>query len=558
MTWELIGGNPAPGSPEAVRSAAAGMARVAVLAAESRSMLKTSAGRLDASVWRGTAADEFRADLDELPARLDEVRASHDGAADALRSYGDTLDQLRSDAQATLRAAQQADADRRAAVSRVAAAENELDALRSRKRGANRELSSLQTQRTAALDPVQRASMEAPVANAQSRVNRLAAEVRTAEDTVQRHQRAVEEAEGRLRRAVDRAKHIAEDLSRAVDRAVRALEKAEQDAHLPDFVERAWSSTKAWITENGPKVIKILDLAQTVLGIAALVFPPGAAFFTGASLVLGGISFAMSVAVVATSAEGFSGDRLLDLGIKFLGVAASATAFGSAAKLRDASKLATAGHAAAANRAIAAADRFTTASTWIKKTSDVAKQVQNADKYLDAYAEEGWTGVTRRAGEQVVGYVLDKGADALTGAVTPVIAAGIRDTIGNAHGDPRMHDALTSISRSMSDHNPGAGIVGVDLDRLPHVRLTQSLLGTGHVPPGGLLPGHNGAGELISHAVSGDAVTAFSEKVTGKVLDPIVGAAKDELKEPIVDVTVDAVLGEQPELVIDLPAGGGR
>ncbi|MGY1831652.1 hypothetical protein ACI8AA_14665 [Geodermatophilus sp. SYSU D01180] len=534
MGWELVGGHPAPGSPDAVRSAASAMAQVAELAGDARHVFSQSAGRLDPSVWRGSAADAFRADIDDLPDRLREVSDSHRKAAAALRRFGDELEDLRFEADGVLRQADQADADRRQARQRRDAAENELESLRGRKRGASRDLTALQSQRACAVDPAQAAAMQQPLTSAQSRLNRLSADVRAAEDTVRRHERAIEDAEERLRRAVRRAQDIAGRVAGAVGNAVRDLQAAEQAAHLPGWWERQWTDANVWLDENAERWIRRLEGIQSVLSFAAMVFPPFAPAFTVAALALGGAAFVLSVAKVAASDEGFSGANVLDLGVKFIGLAAGATAAGAARNLGSAAKLAAAGDDTLAAARIASANRLTKVGEWLGGAEDFGKVGHG-------FVEGGVAGGATAVGAYVVGKGVTYGGSRL-----------LREGLDELN-ETRVAGPLKNISRSLAGRNPDGTNTTVSLSDLPNVQGLQSLLGTGRVHPGNSLPGLTPGvpRDDINRAMSDQALDQFTREA---IEAPAKWASEQGVKLGV-GAAVDLLDGpDGPELEIELPA----
>lgn len=228
MGWDLIGGDPAPGSADAVETASRAFLRVATLARETREGLEKDVAQLGIGKWKGTAAAAFRNDVRELPTRLGEVDESYETAGRALHAFHLQLERSQGEARAARTAAEQAEADRKSAQQRLDGARMEAGALRSQRRSANAKLLAVQTQQAVTIDPAQRSSLDASVASARSRSNRLHAEVKAADQTVTRHETSVREAEARLKQAQADATRIRERMNVYVDGAVGALKQAEK------------------------------------------------------------------------------------------------------------------------------------------------------------------------------------------------------------------------------------------------------------------------------------------------------------------------------------------
>src|SRR5262245_56047888 len=94
LEWELVGGDPTPGNPEAYSSLSDFFEGTAQNAEEAARRLRSMALNCDDSVWRGDAADAFREDLGQLPQKLDKLHNSYHEASEALRIYGVSLRQF--------------------------------------------------------------------------------------------------------------------------------------------------------------------------------------------------------------------------------------------------------------------------------------------------------------------------------------------------------------------------------------------------------------------------------------------------------------------------------
>ena len=532
MGWDLLGGNPAPGSPQSVAAAAGVLGQVADLAADARQTLIRSTGQLGSGDWKGAAADAFRQSVLELPDRLGEVEQSYAEASDALRSFRDALEHAQYEAQAALRMAEQAAADRDTAHRRRDGAKGDVTSLRTSRLSAAARLTVLLAQRTTTIDPVQRAALDAPVAAAKTRVNRLQADEDAAERTVDRFDSMVDEAEDRLHRAKERAEAIKRDLRARADAAIRALAAAEREAHLPSFLERWGSDAKDLLVEYGPKVAGILTIAQTVFSIAAMVFPPGAVIFGAAALICGGTALILTTSAQALSPEGMTGAAWADLALGTLGLVAGGFALGSAVKTAQAAK---AGIDVASKTALLArADQLKRAGDLVDKTVEYGGVVKDG---IENYQEEGWTGVVKAGGSYVIGKVGEAGAG-------KALEAGVR----RANSVPALRDELTAMSSSLVQDTRAATQFDLPVDP-DSTRTVQSLLGLGHVPPGGLLPGNvagTAAGSVLDHAAGAEAVSDLAKELAGGAIDYVdaglESAGVDGLSDLAAGVVVDGAV----------------
>jgi uncharacterized protein YukE len=113
LEWELVGGDPTPGDPNAYTMLSGFFDGTAQNAQDAACRLRALALNADDAVWRGEAADAFREDLGELPKKLDKLYHSYHEASEALRIYGVSLRQLQSRAQTELERAVAADEEMR-------------------------------------------------------------------------------------------------------------------------------------------------------------------------------------------------------------------------------------------------------------------------------------------------------------------------------------------------------------------------------------------------------------------------------------------------------------
>jgi uncharacterized protein YukE len=101
MSWSVD--EYAQGSPAAYAMLAAALDEVAVNASEVRSDLELIRRNVDGSIWRGSAADSFADEIGKLPDQLTKLFDSYSSAAEALFTYGVTLEGLRRQASAAAR-----------------------------------------------------------------------------------------------------------------------------------------------------------------------------------------------------------------------------------------------------------------------------------------------------------------------------------------------------------------------------------------------------------------------------------------------------------------------
>ena len=114
--WELVGGHPAPGRPEAFSALARDFGDTAERAEDAHRRLVAMRDGTDESIWRGRAADVFRAQLGPLIRHLARLQASYSRASQAMSTYGVRLAELQREADTLIEEATSADDQQRAAV----------------------------------------------------------------------------------------------------------------------------------------------------------------------------------------------------------------------------------------------------------------------------------------------------------------------------------------------------------------------------------------------------------------------------------------------------------
>ena len=91
VNWEVVGGDPAPGEPDAYFELARALGATASNAEDAHRRLRAIGDQVDESIWRGEAADAFREKIGELPDKLKQLFEACDVTAErgAARVDGD-------------------------------------------------------------------------------------------------------------------------------------------------------------------------------------------------------------------------------------------------------------------------------------------------------------------------------------------------------------------------------------------------------------------------------------------------------------------------------------
>lgn len=103
-SWVLLGSDPAPGDPEALRALARAATRTAAAVLTSARELRGLAG--DDGAWTGPAAEACRQRIDRLPARLEEAGQALHAAGLAIAGFAEVLDDAQRSARRMLREAE--------------------------------------------------------------------------------------------------------------------------------------------------------------------------------------------------------------------------------------------------------------------------------------------------------------------------------------------------------------------------------------------------------------------------------------------------------------------
>jgi WXG100 family type VII secretion target len=92
--WDLVGGNPVPGEPDAVAGLASQFRTVADDADNVHRRLQQIKDSVNDAIWKGKAANEFRDKLEKLPEHFSKLHESYDKAADGTSKYAGKMRDL--------------------------------------------------------------------------------------------------------------------------------------------------------------------------------------------------------------------------------------------------------------------------------------------------------------------------------------------------------------------------------------------------------------------------------------------------------------------------------
>lgn len=505
--WDLIGGHPAPGTPEGVEAVGAAFTTLAVRVDEVRDDLRQAGSRSGVGAWRGEAADAFREQISALPGELLSISVSYRQGATAMRTYAAAL---RREQTAAIRAVEQGEIAASEA-SRAERARNDakaqIDSLNGRLRQARAQRDRAQAQYDAAPDAEARATLYPGLQSARALVRRLDADLRAATAERDRQERARRSAVERLEDAQGDAERVRDRIRAAAEAAVRALEQAEKEANLPGWLAREWEDAKVWVATYGPVIAESLDLGVTLFSLAAKIIPAGAPIFLTLAAACGTVAIVVNLAAMAATPGGFTTDRILHVAGEAVGVLAAIAGLGALQRAATSASAAT--KAATAAKAAHAA-----------KAGTVLSRVKDGVEIAEAGAADGWAGVERK----VTGLVVSEAAGFAS-------THALRGTIRGLHKNQATSEWLNEASRMVKKAHT-VEITGVDLlpDRATSAsgeRAIQSMLGFGRIPPGGFLPAHEGAEILESHALP-RAGTEAAFGTAGKVLPDAVDALADD------------------------------
>ncbi|MGZ4531126.1 MAG: hypothetical protein ACXVXP_02110 [Mycobacteriaceae bacterium] len=486
--WDVIGGDPAPGSPDTVAAAAAVLSRVSSMASEARQALLGADGELDVSRWRGTAADAFRQDVSTLPRDLGDVAISYEEASAALLAYERALQSAQLAAASIRAAATQAASDATHARAQQGRAEQAAAGARSQLNSAVYRLSVLRKQIALATDPAARAALQASANAEQSSVARHEADLGLAQAAHDRHARDAAEAQDRLGDAIRQAESIRRQVSSAVDTAASLLARAERDAHVPNLVQQEMAKIRETIVEYGPVLADTLQLGASLFALAALILPFGAPAFMACALICAGGSLLATLTVDSLAPGGLTTDRLLDLGVKTLTLIAMAL-------VPEAGLLAkSAGWAA------------TGAST------------------LQQYEEHGSEGLAFVVGGMLLGAAGSKAGGAVAGKV-----------FGSVRKNATVGRLLQGVSNDIAKSN--SKVLTVPL--VSHSQYVQSLYGLGRIPPGGFLRGNGVSSAPQGRALKSSALAAEAGEMGGETATHLADWVATKMLKPDTSQEID-------------------
>ena len=484
--WDVIGGDPAPGSPDSIAAAEAVLSKVSSMASEARQSLLSAAGDLDVSRWRGTAADVFRRDISALPTELADVVVSYEEASAALSAYRRALQSAQQEAAGVRAAATQAAADASQASAQQAQAQMSVAGLRSQLNSAMNQLSVLRKQLALATDPATHATLQTSANSAQSSVMRYESDLRSAQSAHDRHAGDAAEARDRFDRAIGQAESIRSEVGSAVTTAAELLARAERDAQLPSVVQRTMSELRETIVEYGPVLADTLQLGASLFAMAAVILPFGAPVLLACALICAAGSLAVAILADSLSPGGFTPDRLLDLGVKTLTLItlalipeAGLVAKGAGLVARSSEGVATVVKGAAV---------FAKGAGWAANGLSAAQ----------AYEEHGQAGLEFAAGGMVLGFAGSRFAGSKAGGVL----AG--NVIGSVKKSPTLTRLLQGVSKDVA--NSHGTVLSIPL--VSHSPYVQSLYGVGSVKGGEFLTGPVIKTGAQGHALSSSALAA--------------------------------------------------
>ena len=249
LTWAAVD-DAAPGDPGAYAGLASDFNETAENARQARALLERFGAGLDASVWRGEAADAFRDEIGKLPPKLAKLADSHATAAAGMATYGRVLEDLRAQARRLGDQAQAAESERMAA--------------------------------EAARDTATATDPAAPTAAYDDAVDRARRRATT------------------LGRELD---HLRDRRKAAEAAAVRALDRA-HDLGIKNksFLQRAWDAVDAWVDDHADLLRGISNGLKWISAAAGLLsFIPILAPICGPiALATGGVALLMDAALAAS------------------------------------------------------------------------------------------------------------------------------------------------------------------------------------------------------------------------------------------------------------------
>lgn len=509
--WEILEGNPAPGSPAELDLTVRAFTRVSVQAGDAKSALAKVATSVDPSIWQGSAANAFRDSLEQLPDQLAKVGLSYADAAQALRDYCATLTSAQGRARALKQSAEEAAAEVALAESRARGAQEHVDAAARRRHDATVRRDALRRQLASTTEAAAHAQVSSQLATAEAAVRRTQGDHDQFSGERDAQRRAADAARDRLSRIIEQARRLFQDVTAAAQAAARLIESAESEAQLPNWLERTVTETKEFLVTYGPVFVDTLQLGATLFSIAAAVFPIGAPVFLAASLICGGAALLLNLGVTAASPEGFTPAKLLELGLQALTVAAAACGLGALANAKW------------AGPTLKVIDKVSTVTAVVKGGVEGAEKDGVKGAIIGTVAATG-------------SVLLGKGAAKIGGDV-------LRGAAGKLTRDEHTAGLISGLSRDVrttGNQNPfGRFTVGA-------VREQQALLSGTAIPPGGFQFGNTASRNWqtpMNHAPTNPKIEKLFEDAVGKPVDFVLDQAKDRIMDQL-----GAGRAKEPEL----------
>lgn len=525
MSWDLLGGDPAPGSVPGVQAVANAFGRVVDQVSavhHTLTQVGSDGGDLD---WQGEGRVAFITLADKLPPQLQNAIDSFTDARDALRRYAATLEDAQAHARQLNATASTAAGDRDVANNRLTAANRALISAQSRVNQAVTTRQRAQATETANADPSRSAALAAASSTARAAERAAITSRDAAKADVARHTAAVEDANARIDQARRQADGVRNQVRAAAQAAVAALKDAQKAGDLPGLLDRLVTDTNDWLQVNGPALAQLCRDAAGVAGVVAFLLtiaaagPLAPAALSLVMLASGGFSVAalvLDVVDAAGSPEGFTTEAVWQIvadGLMAVGSFAGAGAVNAASTAQAANAAGAIGKAASA----------ATHAVELKVTSQVTSDVS---ALASGYAKDGWEGVGVALGAMVV----TAGVSAGVQKAGPTVlrtgqgmlqqkAPGVVDKLSSLSGDVRKL-LLTDMPGTEGVHLPGFD----DSSSARLVQVGQSILAQG----GQFLPGHGDAADPTSHALPAQEVVDDLEGVTDWVVDHLIHLVEPE------------------------------
>jgi uncharacterized protein YukE len=237
--WSILGGNPAPGSPDAFEAIAQALAPLVDHAESSGESIRAMAQQAGSSLWLGTAAQAFAESVHVIPTDLDNLVTAHQTAIFALNDYADTLSTQQQQASQVLAAALSAQSDIDSASTALSNAQDRYSAANSAYEYYRLDVYSLESEKTAAEivhNSAEVARLEAKITTATNARNTAWTERNDASSDISSAQSARNAAESRLDNDKATANGIAGQIGDAISLFLTRMTEA------ADFVveQRSW------------------------------------------------------------------------------------------------------------------------------------------------------------------------------------------------------------------------------------------------------------------------------------------------------------------------------